>query len=102
MGPTQTFLRQPQSWNGPYDVLFADPPYAAKERSISCSASWQSVIVSGCAHDDRTRCPSEMPDRDGAARLIRRYAYGDTALFLYGPAMRAGRPHENRHLPGHV
>src|SRR5262245_29376047 len=38
--PTQTFLRQPQSWHGPYDVLFADPPYADEAAVGLVLESW--------------------------------------------------------------
>src|SRR6478672_4495986 len=85
--PTQTFLRQPQSWDGPYDVLFADPPYADGEAVELVLRSWHLGLLSSEAlmiieQDARAHMPAET-DR---ARLMRRYDYGDTALFLYGQA----------------
>jgi len=87
VGPTQTFLRQPQSWDGPYDVLFADPPYADGEAVELVLRSWHLGLLSSEAlmiieQDARAHMPAET-DR---ARLMRRYDYGDTALFLYGQA----------------
>ena len=84
---THTFLRQPQSWNGPYDVVFADPPYADREAAELVLGSWHLGVLAPEAvmvieQDARIQLPAET-DR---ARLIRRYDYGDTALFLYGMA----------------
>lgn len=84
---TQTFLRRPQSWNGPYDVVFADPPYADREAVElvleSCSLDLlASEAVMVIEQDARVQLPTST-DR---ARLMRRYEYGDTALFLYGMA----------------
>ena len=84
---THTFLRQPQSWNGPYDVVFADPPYADREAADLVLGSWHLDVLAPEAvmvieQDARIQLPAET-DR---ARLIRRYDYGDTALFLYGKA----------------
>jgi 16S rRNA (guanine966-N2)-methyltransferase len=89
MGPTQTFFKRPQWWNGPYDVLFADPPYTAKEAVDLVLESWEIGLLAEDAvmvieQDARAKLPTAT-DR---ATLIRRYAYGDTALFLYGPAMQ--------------
>ena len=89
MGPTQTFFKRPQWWSGPYDVLFADPPYTAKEAVDLVLESWEIGLLAEDAvmvieQDARAKLPTAT-DR---ATLIRRYAYGDTALFLYGPAMQ--------------
>jgi 16S rRNA (guanine(966)-N(2))-methyltransferase RsmD len=94
--PFQTFLRQPQSWNSPYDVLFADPPYADREAVELVLGSWRLELLSSEAvmvieQDVRAELPAET-DR---ARLLRRYDYGDTALFLYGKGRgeaRGGSP----------
>jgi 16S rRNA (guanine(966)-N(2))-methyltransferase RsmD len=80
----ERFLREPQSWKGPYDVLFADPPYADADAVEIVLSSWRLDLLSPDAvmvieQDIRAELPAET-DR---ARLIRRYAYGDTALFLY-------------------
>jgi 16S rRNA G966 N2-methylase RsmD len=87
VGRTQTFLRQPQSWDGPYDVLFADPPYADRGAVDLVLGGWHLGLLSSEAvmiieQDARAQMP---PETDGA-RLMRRYDYGDTSLFLYGQA----------------
>jgi len=87
VGPTQTFLRQPQSCDGPYDVLFADPPYADGDAVELVLGSWNLGLMSSEAlmiieQDARARMPAETD----CARLMRRYDYGDTALFLYRQA----------------
>jgi 16S rRNA (guanine(966)-N(2))-methyltransferase RsmD len=85
--PAETFLRQPQRWNGPYDVVFADPPYADAKAVGLVLGSWQMNVVAPQAvlvieQDAR----AELPTGTEEARLIRRYDYGDTALFVFGPA----------------
>jgi 16S rRNA (guanine966-N2)-methyltransferase len=84
---TQTFLRQPQTWDGPYDVLFADPPYADRGAVELVLDGWHLGLLSSEAvmiieQDARAQMPSETDH----ARLMRRYDYGDTSLFLYGQA----------------
>jgi 16S rRNA G966 N2-methylase RsmD len=68
-------------------VLFADPPYADGEAVELVLGSWHLGLLSSEAlmiieQDARAQMPAET-DR---ARLMRRYDYGDTALFLYGQA----------------
>jgi 16S rRNA G966 N2-methylase RsmD len=92
MAPIQTFLRQPQSWNGPYDVLFADPPYADRKAVELVLGSWHLELLSSEAvmvieQDMRAELPAETT----RARLMRRYDYGDTALFLYGKGLDMAR-----------
>lgn len=85
---TQTvkqFLTRPDQWKGPYDIVFADPPYAiaqelesllnqtATDRLLAAD-SW--LIVE---HAEKTTLPNSL----GFATYLRRYRYGDTALSLY-------------------
>lgn len=84
-GATQMFLRQPRAWKGPYDVLFADPPYADRRAVELVLGSWHLGLLSSEAlmiieQDVRAQMPAETD----SVRLMRRYDYGDTALFLYG------------------
>jgi 16S rRNA (guanine(966)-N(2))-methyltransferase RsmD len=82
---TATFLDHKDWWGGPYDVLFADPPYAALDELDIMIHAWRpgllsahaSVIIEQDAH-------TELPASIGHAALVRRYQYGDTALYLYG------------------
>ncbi|HKC92784.1 MAG TPA: 16S rRNA (guanine(966)-N(2))-methyltransferase RsmD [Nitrospira sp.] len=87
VGLAQTFFKRPQWSNGPYDIVFADPPYAATEAVDLVLERWGTGLLSKDAvmvieQDVRATLPTAT-DR---ANLIRRYDYGDSALFLYGPA----------------
>jgi 16S rRNA (guanine966-N2)-methyltransferase len=87
VGSTQTFLRQPQWWSGSYDIVFADPPYADRQAVELVLGSWDLGLLASEAvmvleQDARVELPTATP----GARLMRRYEYGDTALFLYGKA----------------
>jgi 16S rRNA (guanine(966)-N(2))-methyltransferase RsmD len=86
VSPAQTFLQQPAWWNGRYDVVFADPPYADREAVDLVLSSWRLdllapegiMVIEQDARD-------EAPSTDGA-HLRRRYDYGDTTLLVYEPA----------------
>jgi len=89
MVSTNTFLQRPQWWQGPYDLLFADPPYADTDQLELLRAAWQPGLLTDEAvvvleQDART----EHLDSIEQAKLIRRYVYGDTALFVYGRSER--------------
>ena len=96
VAPIRTFLRQREWWQGPYDVLFADPPYADREAVDVVLGSWHLPLLSPEAVmviEQPIR--AEPPTETAGARLLRRYAYGDTALYLYGRAQadaRGGSP----------
>ncbi|NJS14569.1 MAG: hypothetical protein HC788_08135 [Sphingopyxis sp.] len=80
-----SFLDQQDSWDSPYDVLFADPPYAALDELEVMMHSWRPGLLSEHAtmifeQDSRTELPATIDH----ASLLRRYVYGDTALYLYG------------------
>jgi 16S rRNA (guanine966-N2)-methyltransferase len=82
---TTAFLDQKDWWGGPYDILFADPPYAALDELEIMTHACRPGLLSECAtviieQDSRTELPASI---DHAA-LVRRYVYGDTALYLYG------------------
>jgi 16S rRNA (guanine966-N2)-methyltransferase len=79
------FLNQPERWEGPYDIVFADPPYALAQELESlltpsiterllAADSW--LIVE---HAEKTTLPVCL----GSTGYVRRYRYGDTALSLY-------------------
>jgi 16S rRNA G966 N2-methylase RsmD len=90
---TGTFLQRPDWWRGPYDILFADPPYAASEAVDLILGKWQPGLLSQDAlmiieQDSR----ASLPTSTSHATLIRRYAYGDTALFLYGATTTEAAP----------
>lgn len=85
LGQTAAFLNQKDCWDSPYDVLFADPPYAALDELEVMIHSWRPGLLSEHAtmiieQDSRTELPASIDH----ASLVRRYVYGDTALYLYG------------------
>ncbi|MCI0427741.1 MAG: 16S rRNA (guanine(966)-N(2))-methyltransferase RsmD [Nitrospiraceae bacterium] len=85
IGQAATFLKRKDWWGGPFDVLFADPPYADLEELDILIHAWRPGLLSEHAamiieQDSRTELPASI---DHAA-LVRRYVYGDTALYLYG------------------
>ncbi len=87
MAPVSTFFQRSEWWHGPYDILFADPPYAAGEAVDLILGSWTPNLLSREAlliieQDSRATLPASIEH----ASLIRRYGYGDTALFVYGAA----------------
>jgi 16S rRNA (guanine(966)-N(2))-methyltransferase RsmD len=84
VGQTAAFLDRKDWWGGPYDVLFADPPYAALDELEILIHAWRPGLLSEHAaviieQDSRYELPASI---DHAA-LVRRYVYGDTALYLY-------------------
>ena len=83
--PVERFLRHPEQWDGPYDIVFADPPYAETSRlsvlfgepliaALFAADAW--LIVE---HATKSTVPSML----GSTRLQRQYHYGDTTLSRY-------------------
>ncbi len=79
------FLSRPDRWEGPYDLVFADPPYIfVKELTLLLEnpladrlfASDSRLILE---HAEKTMLPPHL----GPTTFLRRYRYGDTALSLY-------------------
>ena len=78
------FLTRPDLWSGPYDIVFADPPYdmaykleemfAAVPAGLASPDAW--LVVE---HASKTT----LPDRLGETALKKRYQYGDTALSIF-------------------
>lgn len=84
-GRTAAFLTREDWWSGPYDILFADPPYAALDELEILFHAWRPGLLSKDAtviieQDSRTVLPASIDH----ATLVRRYQYGDTTLYLYG------------------
>src|SRR5262245_34671906 len=85
LGQTASFLDRKDCWDSPYDVLFADPPYAALDELEIMIHFWRPGLLSDDAsmiieQDSRTELPTSIDH----ASLLRRYVYGDTTLYLYG------------------
>ena len=87
--PTEMFLRQRRWQHAPYEIVFADPPYADPAAVDLVLAGWTIGLLAPEAvmvieQDAR----AELPVATNDAQFTRRYRYGDTALFVYGPAPR--------------
>jgi 16S rRNA (guanine(966)-N(2))-methyltransferase RsmD len=87
----EQFLSRPDRWEGPYDIVFADPPYAIAQELESllshtptdrlfAADSW--LIVE---HAEKTPLPAQL----GSSAYLRGYRYGDTALSLYSYSVAA-------------
>ena len=91
VGSAQQFFQHPDRWNGPYDLVFADPPYADAAAVDLVLRGW---VLGLLAPDGRMiieqDARAQLPARTETAELLRRYRYGDTALFVYGPATKDG------------
>ena len=90
VGRTSAFLDQKDWRDGPYDILFADPPYAAVDEIGVLIHAWRPGLLSEHAaimieQDSRATLPALIDH----ATLTRRYQYGDTALYLYGVSISA-------------
>ena len=47
VGQTATFLARQDWWSGPYDIFFADPPYAALDELEILIHAWRPGLLSG-------------------------------------------------------
>lgn len=81
----EQFLSRPDQWNGPYDIVFADPPYAQSHELLSlfqeprtdhlfAADAW--LVIE---HAAKTTFPMSL----GHTQLLRQYRYGDTTISLY-------------------
>jgi 16S rRNA (guanine966-N2)-methyltransferase len=75
---------------GPFDVVFADPPWAVVEGGEPARALADLAAADGLASDARVvfehAARTESPEVDGLVRVDTR-RYGDTALTFYKPAI---------------
>jgi 16S rRNA (guanine(966)-N(2))-methyltransferase RsmD len=86
-GSTEDFLRRHRLEHGPYDVIFADPPYADQSAIGLVLGSWDlGLLAADAVMVIEQHARFEPPAAVDQARLLRRYEYGDTTLLLYGPA----------------
>lgn len=81
----QQFLRTPDQWGTPYDIVFADPPYSDAEEVASLLSEPQSKDLfsadSWLVIEHATR--ATLPMSVGCTQFLRRYRYGDTTLSVY-------------------
>lgn len=80
----QQFLSRPELWTGPYDIVFADPPYDVTYELEGIFKKVASPLTSPDAwlvveHASKMVLPSQL----GPSSFTRRYVYGDTALSIF-------------------
>lgn len=80
----QQFLARPELWTGPYDIVFADPPYDATYELEGIFKNITPALVVPDAwlvveHASKMVLPPQL----GPSSFTRRYAYGDTALSIF-------------------
>ena len=81
----EDFLDNPAQWNGPYDIVFADPPYSDAQKFSALLSKPQTDQLFNVdswlviEHATRTTLPVSL----GHTQFLRRYRYGDTTLSVY-------------------
>jgi len=89
----EQFLNRPDQWNGPYDIVFADPPYARSHELLSLFQEPRIDLLFAAdpwlviEHAAKTAFPMSLRH----TQLLRQYRYGDTAISLYS-CPRAQQP----------
>lgn len=78
------FLTRPDLWTGPYDIVFADPPYDLAYKLEDIFEAVHATLASPDAwlvveHASKTT----LPNRLGMSTFQKRYQYGDTALSIF-------------------
>lgn len=80
----QQFLSRQELWTGPYDIIFADPPYDATYELEGIFSKISTTLTTPDAwliveHASKMVLPQQF----GPSSFTRRYAYGDTALSIF-------------------
>jgi 16S rRNA (guanine966-N2)-methyltransferase len=81
----EQFLSRPDQWHGPYNIVFADPPYADTSElptlftgpKTDCLFAVDAWLV--IEHATKATLPASM----GNTMFRRRYRYGDTSLSVF-------------------
>jgi len=84
VGRTGTFFGKPERWSGPYNIVFADPPYAATEElDVLAGLVRPGLLTQNAVIVIEQASAADLPETVGPATLTRRYEYGDTVLCFY-------------------
>jgi len=78
------FLTRPELWTGPYDIVFADPPYDMAYKLENMFETIHATLASPDAwlvveHASKSTLPGQL----GSAMFRKHYQYGDTTLSIY-------------------
>jgi 16S rRNA (guanine966-N2)-methyltransferase len=79
------FFNKPDEWNGPYEIVFADPPYASIHELEPLFAHIESdrLLADDAWLVVEHAAKTTLPEHLGPTRFLRRYSYGDTALSTF-------------------
>jgi len=89
VGRTGTFLARRDWWDGPYQVVFADPPYADRsELEVLAGLEQPGLLSQDSVIVIEHASIAELPAKMGSATLTRQCEYGDTVLGFYHNATR--------------
>ena len=81
---TEAFLRHPHTSDGPFDIVFADPPYHEDVVARLLPALDRSdILAANCIVIIEHFNKIAVPDSIGRLILRRQYRYGDTSLAVY-------------------
>jgi 16S rRNA (guanine966-N2)-methyltransferase len=87
------FFSRPDHMQGPFDLVFADPPYSVAQEleSLFNDAAIVKTLLTPDAWlvaEHATKMP--LADQLGPCVFLRRYTYGDTAVSLFAYQSAAG------------
>ncbi|HEU4685900.1 MAG TPA: RsmD family RNA methyltransferase, partial [Nitrospira sp.] len=88
----ETFFQRSDWWEGPYDLVFADPPYADADalEAFEDACNLGLLSADGVLVIERL-AKASLPTAFARTQLVKRYVYGDTALFVYRSASEGAR-----------
>ena len=81
----QQFLSRMDHMRGPYNIVFADPPYAAAHElaALLAGVTPEALLAPDARLIAEHAANTPLPDQLGPCVFLRRYAYGDTALSVF-------------------
>jgi 16S rRNA (guanine966-N2)-methyltransferase len=82
------FFSRADQVDGPYDIVFADPPYAGAHEldSLFAGVAPEALFAPDARLIAEHAAKTPLPDQLGPCIFLRRYTYGDTALSVFaGP-----------------
>jgi 16S rRNA (guanine(966)-N(2))-methyltransferase RsmD len=79
------FFSRVDEMRGPYDIVFADPPYAAAHElaPLLAAVAPEALFAPDARLVAEHAAKAPLPDHLGPCAFLRRYTYGDTALSVY-------------------
>lgn len=79
------FLSRVDQMHGPYDIVFADPPYAAAHEldSVFAGVAPEALFAPDARLIAEHAAKTPMPGHLGPCVFLRRYTYGDTAVSVF-------------------